>query len=472
MKNRTKVLVSTAIAVPLVLGGGASAYASYYSDRALPSSSVAGVDVGGMTRDQVTAAVRTRAGKVSLAVTTPDGERSASLADLGYAVDVDATVDKVFAANGDWPSYAQAPFTDRDIEVVATRDVPALDRFVRGLGDASVRAPKNATIALAKDKASFTVTPGVVGRSVDSAQLDRAAAQAARTLTSGAVTVRVVDGPPRVTTATAKEVAAEANALVRHTVEISDGSRTFTASAREKASWVTIPIKDGVPATPVVDRKKVAAWVGEAADEVDTDPVKGLRYLTSTGTKLRDVTQAEDGVEVTNRAAVATELVSALSSGTDAAQRFETKTLEATWTERTLDAGAEKLAYPATPGEKWIDVNLSRHTMTAYLGSKPVFGPVSMVNGAPATPSDTGTFRIFQKNALMTMRGSNADGSDYETPDVPWSSFYNGGEALHGAYWRDSFGYAASHGCINLPISTAKWVFDWAPIGTPVVVHN
>ena len=76
------------------------------------------------------------------------------------------------------------------------------------------------------------------------------------------------------------------------------------------------------------------------------------------------------------------------------------------------------------------------------------------------------------KNPMMTMRGQNADGTSYETPDVPWSSFFNGGEALHGAYWRKTFGYAASHGCVNLPIPTAKWVYDWAPIGTPVVTHN
>ena len=91
-----------------------------------------------------------------------------------------------------------------------------------------------------------------------------------------------------------------------------------------------------------------------------------------------------------------------------------------------------------------------------------MYGPIAMVNGAAATPTSVGTFHVYYKNPLMTMRGSNADGTDYETPDVPWSSFFVGGIALHGAPWRSSFGYAASHGCVNLPVSVAKWVYDFA----------
>ena len=71
----------------------------------------------------------------------------------------------------------------------------------------------------------------------------------------------------------------------------------------------------------------------------------------------------------------------------------------------------------------------------------------------------------------MTMRGNNADGTRYETPNVPWSTFFHEGFALHGAPWRSSFGYSASHGCVNLPVGVAKWVYDFAPIGTPVVSH-
>ena len=71
------------------------------------------------------------------------------------------------------------------------------------------------------------------------------------------------------------------------------------------------------------------------------------------------------------------------------------------------------------------------------------------------------------------MRGNNADGTKYETPDVPWILYFHGGYATHGAYWRSSFGYDAgaggSHGCVNMPVDSAKNLYDWANVGTKVI---
>ena len=145
---------------------------------------------------------------------------------------------------------------------------------------------------------------------------------------------------------------------------------------------------------------------------------------------------------------------------------------------RELSKGtAQKVAvgspvYSAAPGEKWIDVNLSNHTITAYEGATVVRGPIAMVNGAKATPTVVGTFHIYSKVRTQTMRGDNADGTRYETPNVPWVSYFYSGYALHGAPWRSSFGYTGSHGCINLPVPVAEWVFAWAPVGTTVVAHR
>jgi lipoprotein-anchoring transpeptidase ErfK/SrfK len=51
--------------------------------------------------------------------------------------------------------------------------------------------------------------------------------------------------------------------------------------------------------------------------------------------------------------------------------------------------------------------------------------------------------------------------------------YINGGVALHGTYWHNNFGTGTrmSHGCINLPLSSAAWLYDWAPLGTPVRVQ-
>jgi hypothetical protein len=126
---------------------------------------------------------------------------------------------------------------------------------------------------------------------------------------------------------------------------------------------------------------------------------------------------------------------------------------------------------PGLEGERWIDVNLSSYTLTAFVGSTAVMS-TSLVDGAPATPTARGTFYIYWKLPSQTMRGFNTDGSEYVTEDVPWVMYFYSDFALHGAYWRSGFGYSGSHGCVNLPVGDAAALYAWAYEGTRVEVHD
>jgi lipoprotein-anchoring transpeptidase ErfK/SrfK len=44
--------------------------------------------------------------------------------------------------------------------------------------------------------------------------------------------------------------------------------------------------------------------------------------------------------------------------------------------------------------------------------------------------------------------------------------------AIHGTYWHNNFGRRMSHGCVNMKTKEAKWLYQWAPKGTLVVVHK
>ena len=63
-------------------------------------------------------------------------------------------------------------------------------------------------------------------------------------------------------------------------------------------------------------------------------------------------------------------------------------------------------------------------------------------------------------------------GNDYDVPNVPNVLYFDRGYALHGAYWHNNFGTPMSHGCVNLPLGNAQWLFNWAQIGTPVIIHQ
>lgn len=131
-----------------------------------------------------------------------------------------------------------------------------------------------------------------------------------------------------------------------------------------------------------------------------------------------------------------------------------------------------KPAPVAPAGGKVIDVDLSRQQLVAFEDGAVVFSaPVATGKDGFETP--TGTFDIYTKLPKQTMRGTIGD-ETWVVPNVPNVMYINGSVALHGAYWHNLFGSGVrlSHGCVNLPLDAAAWLYKWAPVGTTVVVHQ
>jgi lipoprotein-anchoring transpeptidase ErfK/SrfK len=133
----------------------------------------------------------------------------------------------------------------------------------------------------------------------------------------------------------------------------------------------------------------------------------------------------------------------------------------------------------ATPGiavstDKRIIVDISEQTLYAYDGNI-LFMQESISTGLEFTPTPIGTFIIFKKTPSRYMQGPIPEVSDqyYDLPGVPWDLYFtHGGAVIHGAYWHDSFGEQWSHGCVNLPLQSAKKLYIWADVGTPVTVQK
>jgi hypothetical protein len=89
--------------------------------------------------------------------------------------------------------------------------------------------------------------------------------------------------------------------------------------------------------------------------------------------------------------------------------------------------------------------------------------------GIAAAPTATGTYPVFEHLPVTTMSGTNPDGSHYSDPGIPWTSYFNGGDALHG-FIRASYGSPQSLGCVEMPYATAGRVYPYTPIGTLVNV--
>ncbi len=68
-----------------------------------------------------------------------------------------------------------------------------------------------------------------------------------------------------------------------------------------------------------------------------------------------------------------------------------------------------------------------------------------------------------------TMSGTNPDGSHYSDPGIPYVSYFNGGDALHG-FLRAQYGLPQSLGCVEMSYADAGQVYPYTPIGTLVNV--
>lgn len=95
-----------------------------------------------------------------------------------------------------------------------------------------------------------------------------------------------------------------------------------------------------------------------------------------------------------------------------------------------------------------------------------VHGPVN--TGISVAPTALGTYAVYEHLTVTTMSGLNPDGTPYHDPGIPWVSYFNGGDALHG-FIRASYGWPQSLGCVEMPYAQAGAVWPYTPIGT--IVH-
>ncbi|EKQ69871.1 hypothetical protein OsccyDRAFT_2519 [Leptolyngbyaceae cyanobacterium JSC-12] len=117
-------------------------------------------------------------------------------------------------------------------------------------------------------------------------------------------------------------------------------------------------------------------------------------------------------------------------------------------------------------GQRWIEIDLSKQRLYAWQGDRQVYA-VLVSTGKASTPTPAGVFAIQTRHRYARMQGY-----DYDVPDVPYTMYYHRGYAIHGAYWHYRFGTPVSHGCTNVAVNHARWLFYWAKVGTPVVVRN
>lgn len=120
--------------------------------------------------------------------------------------------------------------------------------------------------------------------------------------------------------------------------------------------------------------------------------------------------------------------------------------------------------------QSYVEISIDNQTLWMYVNGQ-VIVDTPIVTGCLEKGYSTpkGIYSLTYKTRDAVLRGE-----DYETPVSYWMPF-NGNVGLHDAPWRDSFGddiyvYGGSHGCVNIPPSQARIIYDNLGDTMPIIV--
>ena len=126
------------------------------------------------------------------------------------------------------------------------------------------------------------------------------------------------------------------------------------------------------------------------------------------------------------------------------------------------------------PGERWIDINLSRQTATAMVGNKP-WHTALVTTGREGWDTPTGEFRILSRVYNETMSSRPGSSEYWYVEGVLFTQYFTTrGHALHLNYWAADAAFGnnpTSHGCIGMRYADAEFFWNFATTGTRVVIH-
>jgi len=134
--------------------------------------------------------------------------------------------------------------------------------------------------------------------------------------------------------------------------------------------------------------------------------------------------------------------------------------------------------------DKLALVSISQRHLWACVGTTSVYDSavVTGMENLPADLTPVGTYHVYGKQTDLNLKGLDSTGSwnDHVYYWMPFLDNQYGAYGFHDATWRaaDAFGnispYSsnASHGCVELPLVTAKWLYGWVVIGTTVTIES
>ncbi|MBR2673534.1 MAG: L,D-transpeptidase [Aeriscardovia sp.] len=437
----------------------------YLKDRAPLGTSFVGQSVAGDTRAQVKRLVAEKIASSKILLTGNGKTATMDYRTLGVTADEQRTVDAIMGAKGNDP-FAKADFLQKtNIPLQASVDATSLRRAIDSALVGDDVSMKDPSVVYDAARGEFIVTPGRSGQSISLTDVE-SSVEATFSQPAGTAVVPVTVSPaqPPISNEAAEQAAQKANRMLSCRYVISNGStKTFDVPASAVASWVSAEPDEAAGTVNVtVDRKALDSYMASMLpSKLNQGKQNEVILVTPSGGRIPDV-PGVDGLQVSQPSAVAEKVYQALESGRSLTTVAPMKTVDFTVDDKPVPNN-----FGVANGSPWLQLDLSTQTVTAYRGTTQV-ATFNVSTGRAGHYTANGTFYVYEKYLSQTMRGPG-----YVTPDVKWVSYFNDGDAFHGAPWNltgIATGTPRSHGCANMTVANAQWIYDFAPLGTKVVV--
>jgi lipoprotein-anchoring transpeptidase ErfK/SrfK len=397
------------------------------------------------------------------AVTVKDGSKTLGTyrpTDVGIVFSTEQTLSLAMQANQGLPLYKKLFSPGKvDVDYSFTVDQKKMDQFVATLVKSQTIAPKDAQLNIVAGE--VVLTPEVVGQEVGVEKAQEKLVTSARTGVAVDLLLEQRAVQPKILQVSLMDGKKKAQALIASSPTITVLSDSFTPNKKTVGGWISVVTDQASGSTEVdVDPAEVSSYVDAVSDDY-VQPPKAQLVTTGADGQQRILTTGRNGTEVINRKQIADQIVATMRNNQPKSHVLQIE-------------NAQYKVITAQEYDKWIEVDTTTHRMYAYEKDKLV-RTFLVSTGAAATPTVLGEYKIQNKVRKQDMKGNNVDGTKYLQPNVEFVNYFYADYAIHGNYWRpvSVFGNVnTSHGCVGLPNSEAQFIYEWAPIGTTVIVHQ
>ena len=461
--HRKVILTGVLFGLFLIILAGYAFLATAYGEKAVPGTHLANHDISGKAKHEIKDEAKYLLGKIELSIAHKDKTVVAKSEDMGIVLDTDATVDQAVQVGMDRNIISRFnPFSRKEAPLVVSYDFIKFQNFLNEQFSEYVNPPKEPTIVYNEQSELFDVTEGSSGQILNAKSLQGKLDELIHEPHSDSVTVELSAGDPLVPLSAATEAQEYMNKRVVLAINLNyNGQLLYFVDPWDIAAWADIVPNPKTSEIEIeFDKAKILQFLtNTVAPNLAAAPVDEKILINKEGQELMVVQHGQNGRQPRDMSQLVDQVYNAAVNATNIEQELDL--VEANF----------KTVRVTVDDTNWIEVNLSNQTAMLWNGTQ-LLRTFIVSTGVANWPTVTGEFRVWYKTPSQTMTGgSRADGSYYNLDNVQWVSYFYQDYALHGKWWNNIYGSPSSHGCVGMTNADAKIVYDFAPVGTRVVVH-